>query len=140
MIDSSTRDLVARYVGVWGEPDAEQRRRTIQELWAENGTHLLHPPQEIREAAGGLGFAATALAATGYDELEARVARSYEEFVADGKYTFRPRDNAVRLDNLVKFSWEMVSTADGEVVGEGLEILLMDSDRRIRTDYQFPNP
>ncbi|TDU88455.1 hypothetical protein EV138_2000 [Kribbella voronezhensis] len=140
MIDSSTRDLVARYVGVWGEPDAERRRRTIEELWTENGTHLLHPPEEIRAAAGGLGFAATTLTATGYDELEARVARSYEEFVADGKYIFRPRDNAVRLDDLVRFSWEMVSTADGEVVGEGLEILLIDSDRRIRTDYQFPNP
>jgi hypothetical protein len=136
MIDS--RELAARYVGVWCEPDAEQRRRTIQELWAENGTHVLHPPQEIRDAAGGLGFLSTTLAATGYDELEARVARSYEEFIADGKYMFRPRDNAVRLNNLVKFSWEMVSTADGEVVGEGVEILLVDTDQRILTDYQFP--
>jgi hypothetical protein len=136
MIDS--RELAARYVGVWCEPDAEQRRRTIQELWAESGTHVLHPPQEIRDAAGSLGFTSTALEATGYDELEARVARSYEEFVADGKYSFRPRDNAVRLNDLVKFSWEMVSTADGEVVGEGLEILLLNADHQILTDYQLP--
>ena len=136
MID--TRELAARYVGVWCEPDADERRRTIRELWAENGSHVLHPPQEIRDAAGGLGFVATTLAATGYDELEARVARSYEEFIADGKYMFRARDNAVRLNDLVKFSWEMVSTADGEVVGQGLEILLLNADQQILTDYQFP--
>lgn len=80
------------------------------------------------------------LEATGYDELEARVARSYEEFVAGGDYVFRPRDNAVRLKDLVKFSWEMVATANGEVVGEGLEILLVSADNRIVADYQFPNP
>jgi hypothetical protein len=135
---NDTRELAARYVGVWCEPDAEQRRKTIRELWAESGTHVLHPPQEIRDAAGALGFTSTTLEATGYDELEARVTRSYEEFVADGKYTFRARDNAVRLNDLVKFSWEMVSTADGEVVGGGLEILLLNADQQILSDYQLP--
>lgn len=140
MTDSTTRDLVARYVGVWGEADAEQRRKAIETLWVEEGIHVLHPPEEIRTAAAGLGFAASTLEATGYDELEARVARSYEEFVAGGDYVFRPRDNAVRLKDLVKFSWEMVATANDEVVGEGLEILLVNADHRIVADYQFPNP
>jgi hypothetical protein len=136
MID--IHELAARYIGVWGEPDAGQRRRTIEELWAGNGIHVLHPPQEIRDAAGSLGFASTTLEATGYDELDARVTRSYQEFVADGKYIFRPRDNAVRLNNLVKFGWETVSAADGEVVGGGLEILLLNADHQIVADYMFP--
>lgn len=140
MTDSTTRDLVARYVGVWCEADAEQRRKVIETLWVEDGIHVLHPPEEIRTAAAGLGFGASTLEATGYDELEARVARSYQEFVAGGDYVFRPRDNAVRLKDLVKFSWEMVATANGEVVGEGLEILLVSADNRIVADYQFPNP
>lgn len=141
MSDSKTRELVARYVGVWGEADAEQRRKTIEELWVEDGKHFLDPPAEFRSVASGLGFgfAASTLEATGYDELEARVARSYEEFVAGGEYEFRPKDNAVRLKDVVKFSWEMVATASGEVMGEGLEVLQLDADGRIVADYQFPN-
>jgi hypothetical protein len=136
----STRDLVARYVGVWCEPDAEQRRKAIEALWVEDGTHVLHPPEEIRTATAGLGFEVNTLEATGYDALEARVARSYEEFVAGGEYVFRPQDNAVRLKDLVKFSWEMVATASGEVVGGGQEVLLVGADQRIVTDYMLPNP
>lgn len=141
MSDSKTAELVTRYVGIWGEADAEQRRKTIEELWIEGGKHYLDPPAEFRTMAGGLGFGfgASTLEATGYDELEARVARSYEEFVAGGEYEFRARDNAVRLKDVVKFTWEMVATASGEVVGEGLEVLQLDADGRIVADYQFPN-
>jgi hypothetical protein len=93
---------------------------------------------EIREAAAALGFDSTILEACGYGALEARVTRSYERFVAPGQYTFRPRDDAVRLRNVVKFSWETVSTDGGEVVSGGLEVLVLDDDGRIKTDYIFP--
>ncbi|MFK4088471.1 hypothetical protein ACI2LF_30435 [Kribbella sp. NPDC020789] len=141
MSDSRTAELVARYVGVWGEADAERRRKVIEELWVEDGKHYLDAPAEFRAVASGLGFgfAASTLEAAGYDELEARVARSYEEFVAGGEYEFRARDNAVRLKDVVKFTWEMVATASGEVVGEGLEVLQVNADGRIVADYQFPN-
>lgn len=62
--------------------------------------------------------------------------RSYEQFIAPGEFVFRARDNAARLDDVVKFSWEMVRTNDGEVSGVGLEVLVLDDDR-IRVDYQF---
>jgi hypothetical protein len=64
------------------------------------------------------------------------VTRAYEEFVAPGTFTFSSRRNADRLHDVVKFTWEMVSR-DGEVAGVGLEILVLDQDGRIRTDYQF---
>ncbi len=47
MRDMSARELVSRYVAVWTEPDAELRRKAIQERWAEDGAHILQPPQEI---------------------------------------------------------------------------------------------
>jgi hypothetical protein len=50
---------------------------------------------------------------------------------------FRPRDNAARLRNIVKFNWEMVSTTTGEVAGVGLEVLVLDDQGRITVDYQF---
>ena len=131
------RELVRRYVAAWNEPDAGRRRRAIEVLWAEDGAHVLQPPREIGQAAAALGFPGATLQARGHDELEARVARSYEEFVAPGKFSFRARDNAGRLGDVVKFNWEMISTDDGEVAAVGLEIFLLGADGRISADYQF---
>jgi hypothetical protein len=137
MSDMSARELVSRYLAVWTEPDAELRRKAIGELWAEDGAHILRPPQEIRQAAAGLGFPSATLQARGHDELEARVTRAYQEFVAPGLFTFKARDNADRLHNVVKFTWDMVPADGGEAAGTGLEILVLDEDGRIETDYQF---
>ncbi|WP_405152137.1 hypothetical protein OG589_27030 [Sphaerisporangium sp. NBC_01403] len=132
------RDLASRYVALWNEPDAESRRKAIEELWAEDGAHILQPPREMRDIAAALGFDSTTLEARGYDAFEVRVTRSYEEFVAPGQFTFRPGDAAVRLHDIVKFHWEMVPTDGGAVAGGGLEILVLDEDGRIKTDYMFP--
>jgi hypothetical protein len=130
-------ELADRYVALWNEPDPDQRRQLIEELWTEDGAHLLQPPKEIREIAArpGIGLSAT-LEARGHTALEARATSAHEAFVASGTFRFRRRDNVERLADIVKFNWEMVST-DGEVVGVGLEFLLMAPDGRIRRDYQF---
>ena len=64
--------------------------------------------------------------------------RSYERFVASGQFTFRPRDDAVRLRNVVKFGWETVSADGGEAASGCLEVLVLDDDGLIKTDYMFP--
>jgi hypothetical protein len=130
-------NLAERYVALWNEPDVDHRRAMIRELWAAGGEHVLDPPEELRQAAHSLGFESPALASRGYTALETRVARAYEEFVAPGEYVFRPRSNAAGLRNLVKFNWEMISTVTGEVAGVGLELLALDDQGRITTDYQF---
>ena len=111
MTPLDVKDLTGRYVAAWNEPDPARRRQAIRELWAEDGIHVLQPPAEFRQAAAGLGFTSAALEARGHDELEVRVTRSYQDFVAPGQFTFRPRDNADALRNVVKFSWEMVPPA-----------------------------
>jgi hypothetical protein len=48
--------------------------------------------------------------------------------------------NGVRLNDVLKFNWEMVSP-NGEVAAIGLEFVILDSEgRRIRLDYQFIEP
>jgi len=96
MTNIDPQELVSRYVAVWNQPDAELRRRAIHDLWTEDGARILGPPQEIRKAATGLGFPSTTLEARGHDELEVRVTRAYEEFVAPGGFAFQLRDNAGR--------------------------------------------
>lgn len=131
--------LVQRYVAVWTEPDPAIRRNAIEQLWTEDGVHVLHPPSEIVDAAAALGFAHVPLEARGYDELEARIARAYDQFVAPGEYTFRASEQPVRLHEVVKFRWEMVPVAGGAAVAGGLDVFVLDAAGRVRSDFQFPD-
>lgn len=137
-VDEATQDLVNRYVALWAEPDAFLRRKAVEHLWAPDGEHILKPPQEIRETAAQLGFPGATLAARGHHELEARVARAYDEFIAPGEFEFRLRPGSVdRLANAVKFTWEMLPLAGGPAAGVGTEILILNPDDSIAKDYQF---
>ncbi|MFE9816068.1 hypothetical protein [Streptomyces sp. NPDC005773] len=138
MTDIDPQDLADRYIAQWVVPEAGERRAAIEQLWAEDGTHFLQPPVEIREIAAGLGFDHSTLQAQGIDAFETRVARSHEQFVKEAGLTFRSRNDAVRLHDMVKFTWQTVSTGTGEVVGGGLEILILDEHDRIKADYMFP--
>jgi hypothetical protein len=133
----SAAELAERYVGLWNEPDAGRRRRMIAELWAEDGTHILQPPQEVRAIAAQPGIAMTAiLEARGYEQIEARAASAYEHWVGSEGLSFRGRDDADRLADVVKLHWEAVAT-DGTVFAVGLSFLVLAADGRIARDYTF---
>src|ERR671919_137283 len=124
----AAEELADRYVALWNEPDADRRGRMIAKLWAEDGRHILQPPQEIRAIAAQPGIAMTAiLEARGYEEIEARAASAYEHWVGSEGLSFRGRDDAERLGDVVKFHWEAVSP-DGEVTAVGLVFLVLGAD------------
>jgi hypothetical protein len=138
----NVEELVDRYTAIWNEPDPDRRRQGVAQLWSEDAVQILEPPQEVREAAAGLEVTPT-FQARGHRELEARVTRAYEEFVATAGNSFRPQDQGVRpqdhgtrLADVVTWRWEMV-TNTGEVAGGGLEFVVLAADGRIQTDYQF---
>ncbi|MEV4351492.1 hypothetical protein AB0J83_44110 [Actinoplanes sp. NPDC049596] len=137
MTDTDLKKLTTRYVAVWTESDRKRRRAAVEDLWSPDGVHVLQAPQDMRQAAEHLGFARAALEARGHNELELRVTRAYEEFIAPGTFTFRPQGDAGRLHNVIKFRWQMVSRTDNEVAGTGLEILILDPSGHILSDYQF---
>jgi hypothetical protein len=130
--------LGAKYVALWNEPDADRRRRTIAELWTEDGRHLLQPPEEIRGIAAQPGIAMTAiLEARGHEAIEARAASVYEHWVGSEGLSFRGRDDADRLGDVVKLHWEAVAAKDGTVFAVGLSVLVLAGDGRIARDYTF---
>ena len=133
----SAAALAEKYLALWNEPDADRRRRMIVELWTEDGRHILQPPQEIRAIAARPGLAITAiLEARGYEEIEARPASAYERWVGSEGLSFRGRDDAERLGDVVKFHWEAVAE-DGELFAVGLSFLVLAGDGRIERDYTF---
>jgi hypothetical protein len=139
-VDVSSRsaaELAERYLAVWNEPDADQRRRMIAELWAEDARHILQPPQEIRGIAAQPGIAMTAiLQAQGHEEIEARAASVHEHWVGSEGLNFRGREDADRLGDVVKLHWEAIAK-DGTVVAVGLCFLVLTADGRIGRDYTF---
>jgi hypothetical protein len=62
--------LADRYIALRNEADPNRRRELIGQLWTDEGTHVLQPPQEIREIAArpGIGLSAR-LDAHGYEAL-----------------------------------------------------------------------
>src|SRR3954453_8781051 len=134
---SAAEQLADRYMALWNEPDANRRGRLIAELWTEDGSQILQPPQEMREiaASAGIGLAST-LDARGHAELEARAKTAYEHWVASNGLSFRRRDDVERLQEVVKFHWEAVSP-DGELMAVGLDFLILDVDGRIQRVYTF---
>ena len=133
----SAAELAEKYLALWNEPDADRRRRLIAELWTQDGRHILQPPQEIREIAARPGLAITAiLEARGYEEIAARAASAYEHWVGSEGLSFRGRDDAERLGDVVKFHWEAVAR-DGELVAVGLVFLVLAAHGRIERDYTF---
>jgi|SRR6516164_334818 len=88
-------DIIGRYVAVWNEPSADQRRKRICSLLAPYGTTCYR-----------------LLDARGYGAIEARVTSSWDKWLRDGRYVFRSRD-AVCHHDVVKVNWEMVKTAGG---------------------------
>jgi hypothetical protein len=134
---SDPAELARRYVALWNEPDPAVRRDLVRQLWAEDGGQTTSSPQEVVAVATAVGFPGPPLVVRGYRQLDTRVDRAYEEFVGSGRYVFRGAGTPARLGDVVKLNWEMVENATGEVVGAGLDVLLLDRGDRIEEDYQF---
>ncbi|MGW4326138.1 hypothetical protein ACWEKR_09625 [Nocardia sp. NPDC004573] len=128
-----------RYIALWNESDAEARRQRIRQLWAEDGAQVLvDPPQAMREALARLSFPIPAVEIRGYEALDRRVDRAYDEFVAPGEHVFVTGGPAVFLSvNLIGLRWHMVTKADGAVVGGGYDVVALDDEGRIRWDHQY---
>jgi hypothetical protein len=132
---TAANKIAERYTALWMEPDTDRRRAAIAEVWSEDAIHVLQPTQEVYAAAAERAVNPT-WQVRGHDELEARVTSAYEDFVASGEMTFRLAEGARRLGDVVTWRWEGVSP-DGEVLGSGLEFVILAPDGRIATDYQF---
>ena len=114
-------ELIERYVAVWNEADAGERRQRIETLWAPDGATCYRM-----------------LDARGWDAIHARVTASWEKWLRDGNYVFRAK-RAFGHNDAVKFEWVMLKVPEQKVEATGLSFLLLDADGRLRRDYQF-NP
>lgn len=113
-------ELAQRYIAVWNEPDASVRGDGIKQLWVDGGEHFT----DVREVHG-------------YEELEARIGKAYEQWVQPGQFVFRAVPNATGHHNTVRFNWEMVEVASGTVRSVGFDFLVLNEQGKIVVDYQY---
>ena len=113
--------IVDDYVAVWNEADPERRRQCIAAVWAPDGTTCYR-----------------LLDAHGYEAIETRVRGSWDKWIREGNYIFRPA-RIRHHHGTVRLEFELVTVPERQVEARGLCFLLLDADGRIRHDYQF-NP
>ena len=112
--------LVQRYNVVWNESDVDHRRRVIAELWSEDATHYTET-----------------LEVHGHEEIETRIIGTYEKYVGTGEYVFKALDNAVSHHNVVRLKCIMLPQNGGKAAASGTVFVILGSDGRILSDYQF---
>ena len=123
----ATELLTDRYMASWNEPEPEaDRRQMTAELWTKDGSRILQPPQEMRESAAGQG----------HSELQARATMSYEHWVGCEGLSFRAREDAERLGDVVKFLWEP-GADDGSTAAVGLNVRVLAADGRVQRNSTF---
>jgi hypothetical protein len=156
--ETELKQLIDRWVAQWNEPDPDERRRLIREVWAADGYQVMvNPPEGIRETAAQFGVPFPAVEIRGHDAMYARVTRAYDLFVAPGgaqaESGFGGAEHPQRLPGghvferdgevvrhagaAVALTWLMRSRADGSVAASGLEVLTFDADGRVRSDHEF---
>lgn len=119
MTETATAAIAGRYLAVWSEPDPAARRAAIAGLWAPDGTEFTEGHQF-----------------QGHEELQSRVARAHQEFVASGRYDVTAAGDVTRHGDIVTFTIQLTDT-DGDVAWAARVFLLLDQDGLIRQDYQL---
>lgn len=113
-------EFADRYVELYNETDILARRWRVTELYAPNATYIFYRRDPFR----------------GHEEIAEQVTYTANTYHPMG-YFFVSASNAVRHHNLIRFNWVMVSRETGDMEMAGQDVVALDEDERILTDYQF---
>lgn len=112
--------VVNRYVAVWSEPDPGARRSAIAELWTPGGVEFVEGGQF-----------------RGHEELDARIANAYTEFVGSGRYTVASADDVTVHHDIITFTIQLIGNGDRQLAWAARVFLLVDESGLVRADYQL---
>jgi hypothetical protein len=109
--------IVDRYLAVWNETDAADRRRKIDELWAADGTYT----DPLAAVSGRDGF----------DQLIGAAQQQFEglQFVRGATYD--------EHHSVVRFTWDLVPAPGAEPAVIGFDVAEVNSDGQISNVYGF---
>ncbi|GGV22719.1 isomerase [Streptomyces filipinensis] len=108
---------VARYFEAWNATDADALTKTVAAAWSEDGTYT-DPLADVR----------------GHKEIAAVIRGAHEQFPG---FEFRLAGDVDGNHHIARFSWELVSTADGSAPVAGSDVITLAEDGRIASVLGF---
>ncbi|MFJ4277254.1 nuclear transport factor 2 family protein [Streptomyces massasporeus] len=110
-------DAVARYFEAWNAEDPAARAKAVAAAWAEDGRYT-DPLADVR----------------GHEGIAAVIAAAREQFPG---FAFRLTGVVDGHHDIARFSWELVSGADGSAPVAGSDVITLDGQDRIRVVLGF---
>ncbi|MFJ9821018.1 nuclear transport factor 2 family protein [Streptomyces sp. NPDC101151] len=108
---------VARYFEAWNATDADALAKAVATAWSEEGTYT-DPLADVR----------------GHEQIAAVVQAAHEQFPG---FEFQLTGDVDGNRHIARFSWELVSTADGSAPVAGSDTITLDGDGRITSVLGF---
>ena len=108
------------YLATWTEPDPEQRRRNIDQLWAPDGS---------------LSVSSLGITIDGVSDINAHISRVHDDQLTGNGLTFTYDQHIESGDSLL-LRWSMLGPS-GDVVGRGADLVFRRADGRVQTVYMF---
>ena len=109
-------EIVERYLAAWNEKDASQRRKLVDELWAEDGSYT-DPLADVR----------------GPDAIAGLIGAAQQQFQGLVFTLGGPVDGH---HNQARFTWHL-GPDGGEPVVIGFDVVVLSSDERIASVHGF---
>ncbi|MFC8232931.1 nuclear transport factor 2 family protein [Streptomyces sp. NPDC057284] len=110
-------DAVRRYFVAWNAATAEDLAKAVAAAFTEDATYT-DPLADVR----------------GHDGLAAAISGARQQFPGfEFKLTGAPDGH----HDIVRFSWDLVSTADGSAPAAGADVITLDDDGRISSVSGF---
>jgi hypothetical protein len=114
---SNVNEIVVRYLSVWNERDATQRRDLVAKTWSEDGTYV----DGARQGAG-------------YGGIDAMIAKAQETFPG---YRLALASGIETHHQYVRFSWVAGGTAEAPLYIKGTDIGTIADDGRLKSVIGF---
>ncbi|MFC0599236.1 nuclear transport factor 2 family protein [Streptomyces palmae] len=108
---------VARYFEAWNATDPAARAQAVAAAWTEDGSYT-DPLAEVR----------------GAEQLAALIEGAQQQFPG---FEFRQTGTVDGHHDTARFSWELVSVADGSAPVAGSDVITLAEDGRIRSVLGF---
>ncbi|MFD0360896.1 nuclear transport factor 2 family protein [Nocardia sp. GCM10030253] len=110
-------DAVARYFAAWNATDADVRAKAVADAWTEDGFYT-DPLADV----------------SGHDAVAAAIGGVHEQFPG---FEFRQTGPVDGHHDTARFSWELVSVADGSAPVAGSDVITLAPDGRIISVFGF---
>ena len=116
-VNDRYESAVARYLEAWNAGDPETLAKAVATAWTADGSYT-DPLADV----------------SGHEQIAAVIAGARAQFPG---FSFRLSGTVEGHHDIARFTWELVSAADGSVPVVGFDVIELDGDGRIRAVHGF---